>query len=226
MSTLTDSPETHEAPPLEFESGPQTRRFQALDRLRPHLERLWSHPWSKPVALGLAVILAVVVIVSGIRLLSGSSGSSQLTPTTSAQSAAGPAHHGPAPISAAEMTLFNGYADGLKKANAAATTGFVSAGSTPTPSKVAATISSYRSALNLYYFQLHFIHWPASMQTATEVEYAQLQALMSFMQSFSTVSPAGISAWLSQLHNRTGTTEAADNQVRHDLGLPATSTFP
>ena len=83
---------------------------------------------------------------------------------------------------------------GLKKANAAATTGFVSAGSTPTPSKVAATISSYRSALNLYYFQLHFIHWPASMQTATEVEYAQLQALMSFMQSFSTVSPAGISA--------------------------------
>ena len=80
--------------------------------------------------------------------------------------------------------------------------------------------------MHLYDFQLHFIAWPASMQTAIEVDHAQMNALMSFLQSLSFESPTGMSAWLSQLHNRSGSAQTADNQVRQDLGLPRSSSFP
>ncbi len=176
--------------------------------------------------LGLAAILGVVIIISSIRLVADGSGSAQSTPTTTTRPASSLAHHGSAPISAAELAQFEGYAEALQKANAAATKGFVSAGSTPTPTSVAAAVTPYRAALNLYYFQLHFIHWPASMQTAVETDQAQLQALISFLGAFDTVSPTGVSAWLSQVHNRTGTTQAADNQVRQDIGLTVSSSFP
>ena len=49
---------------------------------------------------------------------------------------------------------------------------------------------------------------------------------MSFLQSISFVSPTGMSTWLSQMHTRTGTAQTADNQIRQDLGLPSSSSFP
>jgi len=194
------------------------------------VRRLWSHPWVKAGVLGVSALLAVLMIIWGIRHVAAGSSSSQQSSTSTTTPATSVAHRGPPPISAAQLTQFEGYASALKKANETATKEFINAGTTPTQAHVAAVISPYRAALNLYYFQLHFIHWPASMATATEIEYAQLQTLMSFLQSFSSVDPAAapnsLAAWLSQLHNRTGTTQAADNQVRQDLGLPADSSFP
>ena len=49
---------------------------------------------------------------------------------------------------------------------------------------------------------------------------------MSFLQSFSEVSPTGVGPWLSQFHDRADTAQTADNQVRQDLGLPSSSSFP
>ena len=206
--------------------GPEPK----LEPDRP-VRRLWSHPWVKAGVLGLSALLAVLVIIWGIRQFAANSNSSQQSATNTTTPTASIAHKGPPPISAAQLTQFEGYARELQKANETATKGFISAGTNATQAHVAAVISSYHSALNLYYFQLHFIHWPASMETATVIEYAQLQTLMSFLQSFSSADPTAagpnaLAAWLSQLHNRTGTTQAADNQIRQDLGLPATSSFP
>jgi hypothetical protein len=108
----------------------------------------------------------------------------------------------------------------------AATRGFIHAGSTPTTSQVVLVVVAYRSAVNDYNFQLHFIQWPQSMQTAIENDHAQLQALYDFLQAFSSVAPNGVPAWLSRLNDRTSSTQAADNVVRKDLGLPASSSFP
>ena len=71
-----------------------------------------------------------------------------------------------APIDAAELTKYEQYAQGLQTANGVATRGFVSTNSTPTPAQLVAVDTAYRSALNLDDFQLNFIQWPASMQTA------------------------------------------------------------
>jgi hypothetical protein len=192
---------------------------------------LWSHRWTKVAILCLAAIVAVFLIVGGIRLAHNNEGSGNPSlpapSTTPTRPAPSDATQKPfvAPISAAQLTQYRQYAEGLQKANAVATKGFVSAGGTPTPTQLAAVATAYSSALNLYDFQLHFIPWPASMQTAIGVDHAQLKALMSFLQSFSSVSPTGTSAWLSDLHNRAGTTQTADNRIRQDLGLPSSSSF-
>jgi hypothetical protein len=177
--------------------------------------------------LGLAGVVAVVLIIWGLRIATKSPSSGAPLPTTTTSS---PAQHTPqvAPISAAQMTLYDGYAAGLKNGNEAATRGFVGVGSThvPTQTQLAGVVTSYWVAVNLYDFQLHFIQWPASMQTAIAVDHAQFTALKSFLQSFNIAAPTGMNAWLAQLHDRTRTTETADNQIRKDLGLPSSSSFP
>ena len=124
------------------------------------------------------------------------------------------------------MAKYTQDAQGLQQANEVATKAFDDAGSTPTQAELAPTVTSYRTALNLYDFQLHFITWPASMQAAIAADHAQFKSLMSTLQSFAAVSPTGMSAWLSQMHDQAGTTQTADNQVRQDLGLPSSSSFP
>ncbi len=178
---------------------------------------------------GLAAVVVVLLIIAGIRLVAdGNTGSGGSSPTTTVtQPASRPAHvHFVAPISAADLAKYEGYADGLQQANTVATKAIVSAGSTPTPTQLAPVITAYGSALNLYDFQLHFIQWPAAMLTAIAVDHGQLKALMSFLQSFGEVSPTGVAPWLSQFHDRADTAQTADNQVRQDLGLPSSSSFP
>ncbi len=195
--------------------------------------RLWSHPRTKVVVLCLAAVVAVILIIWGIRLVSKGSGSGN--PSTTATTATTATHHAAshvhqpafvAPIDTANLTKYQQYAAGIDTANATATTAFVGAGSTPTLAQVTPVVTAYRTALNLYDFQLRFIQWPASMQPAITVEHAQLEALVSFLQSISTVTPTGVSPWLSQLHIRAATAQTADNQIRQDLGLPSTSSFP
>jgi len=192
------------------------------------LRRLWSHRVTKLAVLGLAALVVVVLIIGGIRLFAKNPGSPGSSATTVTRPASRSVHHNHfvAPISAAQLTQYQRYAATLQNANLTAISGFEKAGSTPTPTQVVLVVVAYRTAVNNYYFQLHFIHWPQSMQSAIENDYAQLQALKSVLQAFAFVAHNGVPAWLSQLHNRTGMTQAADNIVRQDLGLPASFSFP
>ena len=130
------------------------------------------------------------------------------------------------PLTAAQLTQYKGYAAGMQRANVTATKSFVGAGSTPTQSQLAQVVSTYGAAVNLYDFQLRFIQWPASMQAAITVDHAQLESLVSYLKTFPTLSPKSMNNFLSGLRNRGASTQAADNQVRHDLGLHASSSFP
>lgn len=218
-----DHDTTHDASTSWFETVPEQQPEPGR-----HPRRWPPRGRIRVAALCVAAVVVVVGIIGGIRLANKNPNSGAVTTTTVARTATTTDQQPPkvAPISAAQLTQYEGYAEGLQKANNTATKGFVGAGSTPTASQIAAVVTAYRAALNLYDFQLHFIQWPASMQTAIAVDHAQFQALMGFLQSYAAVSPAGISAWLSQLHNRTGTTETADNQVRLDLGLSRSTSFP
>jgi hypothetical protein len=175
--------------------------------------------------LGLGAVAVVVGIILVIRLVESNpnSGSGPTTPVTHHSSAAAQ-HHVVAGVTAAQVTQYTGYANAFVTANATATKGFLDSSKNPT--ELATVVSTYRTAANLYDFQLHFIAFPASMQTALAVEHAQFHALLSFLESYSSTSTIETSAWLSQLHNRTGTTQVADNQIRKDMGLPPTNSFP
>ena len=192
------------------------------------IDRVWSQRWVKLAVLCVAAAVVVFLIIWGIRFAARSPGAGTPSPTTVPRRAAVHIHHHAfvAPIPAAQLARYQTFAQGLQSANAAATGAFVGAGSTPTTTQLAPAVTAYRAALNLYDFQLHFIQWPASMQPAITVEHAQLEALVSFLQSLPYVSPTGVSPWLSQLHVRAATAQTADNQVRQDLGLPGSSSFP
>ena len=192
------------------------------------VRRLWSHPWAK---LALAVVAAVVVValvVGGIRFLKKNASSNGPTPTTAAQPTSHPVHHAQvaAPISAAQLATYEGYATSFQDANVTATKALVKAGGTPTTSQVVLVVVAYRTAVSLYNYQLHFIQWPQSMQGAIETDHAQLQALTSFLEAFSSVATNGVPAWLSQLNDRANSTQVADNAVRQALGLAPSSAFP
>ena len=175
-----------------------------------------------------AAVVAVGLVIGGLRFFVKNPGSGDGPSTTGTQSAPSASHggHPAAPVSAAQLTQFKGYAATLQQANQVASTGLVSTGGTPTMTQAAADVTSYHAALNLYGTQLHTISWPTSMQSAVDVEYAQLEALMSFLQSFNSVTAPSMSAWLTQLRDRAGTMQSADNHVRQALGLPTTSSFP
>lgn len=220
-----DQGPSHDAVPSQEQVEAPTRRSESR---RGPIGRLWSHRAIKVAVLCLAAVLAVILIIWGIRLAHKGSGSPSLPPpSTAAQHSTSQATQAPvAPIDSAQLAQYEQYASGLQKANMTATNGFIGAGSTPTVAQLTPVVAAYRTALNLYDFQLHFIQWPASMQNAIQVDHAQFTALDSFLQAFSLVNPTGTGTWLSNLRSRISTTEAADNQVRKDLGLPSSSSFP
>ena len=205
-----------------FELGPGT------DQARRHW---WSHPRVKFVVLGLAAVVVVLLIVWGIRFANKNPSSGDVSTTTVTQPAAQQGNHATSgthtvPITAAQLTKYERWATALQKSSETATKGFIAEGSTPTTAQATAVVTPFYSAVHLYDAELHLIAWPTSMQTAIEVDHAQMNALMSFLQSFRFVSSTGMSAWLSQLHDRSGSVQTADNQVRQYLGLPSSSSFP
>ena len=193
------------------------------------VHRLWSHPWAKTAALSAAAVVAALGIIWGVRLLAGggsTSTSGSSTPATVSRSSASVALHSPAPISAAQLAKYDGYAQGLQRANVLADKQLADVGSSPTVSELTPRIATYRSALNLYYFQLHFIDWPASLRPIVDIDEAQLQDQMTYLSSLSSSSTASTTAWLSELRGRSASTQSADNEVRSALGLPVSRSFP
>jgi hypothetical protein len=203
------------------ERGPQRR----AEPMRSLIGRLWSHRWTKVTVLFLAAAVTVLLIIWVIRLADDNSspGDASFAPPATSH----PAHTAfVAPLTAAQLTLYKLDVAGLQRANEAALKGFAGAGSTPTTAKLEPVITAYRSALNLYDSRLHFIQWPVSMQSAIQADHAQFAALMNDLQSYSMIDPTGTRAWLSGFHSQSATTQTADNQIRKDLGLPSSSSFP
>jgi hypothetical protein len=195
------------------------------------LHQAWSHRATKMAVLCVAAVVAVVVIIWGIRMAHSSPGSdtpSSTTATTAAQSASKQTPHTAfvLPVTTAQLAQYEQYAQGLEKGNAAATKVFVSSGNAPPAAQLAAPVAAYRSAVNLYDFDLRFIQWPASMQAAVAADHTQLEVLVNFLQTFATEGTSNVTGWLSGLHIRGGAAQTTDNQVRQDLGLPALSSFP
>jgi hypothetical protein len=219
----SDSQYVNSDPLLTPEAEPEPKPSAA--------RRLWSHRWTKATVFCLVAVVAVSLIIWVIRLAhtSPNSGGSSTTVTQPASShvAAAPARTSfVSPITSGQMTRYNLYAYGLSQANQIASKAIVDAGAKPTTAQLSSPITAYHTAVNLYDFQLRFIQWPASMQASIADDHAQLEALVSFLASFSTTSPTNMSGWLSGLRIRTTAAQTTDNLVHRDLGLPSTNSFP
>jgi hypothetical protein len=192
------------------------------------LRPLWSHPKVKFAGFAVAVAVIALAIIVGIRHFATNNSSSGPSLTTTTQPASHPVHHNSfvLPISTAELLQYEGYATALQNGNAAASTGFAKAGTTPTASQLTLVVVAYRTVVNDYNYNLHLIQWPTSMKSAVAAEGGQLGSLANYLQSLGSVGPTGVPAWLTQFHALTNTIQMDDNVVRRDLGLPNETSFP
>jgi hypothetical protein len=207
--------------------------FDDVAELKPEphaIRQLWSRRWVRIVAVCLAVAVPVVLIIGAIRVTTNSSPSAPPATTAGpASNASSSSHHRSphvAPIDSAQLTQYKAYAESLRTANVSVDQGLVNAGSTPTEAVLAPVVASYLSALDLYRLRVHSMQWPASLQTDVTIDEAQLKTLTDLLVFLPAANPATLNVWLSQLHHDASIVQDTDNQVRHDLGLPALSSFP
>ncbi len=171
--------------------------------------------------------VAVFAIIWSIRMAHTNSGSDAPSSTTTQPASRQPAHTAfVLPVTKAQLTQYEKYAQELQRGNAAATKAFVRSGTTPTAAELAAPAAAYRTAVNLYDFSIRFIQWPPSMSAAIAADHTQLEVLVTYLQAYATARTSNVTGWLSGLHIRGGAAQTTDNQVRQDLGLPALSSFP
>jgi hypothetical protein len=100
------------------------------------------------------------------------------------------------------------------------------AGTTPDLAQVTGDVTPYLSILQVYEFELHAVPWPSAMSADVTTYYSQLLALAQLLSSITTMSQSTLPAWLAQVRVRATSTQAADNQVRSDLGLRQAVLFP
>ncbi len=175
--------------------------------------------WAKYVMwLGTAII--VVIIVAIIR--SNSPGTTRNSPVASSPgSSATPSVQ----VSKAVLNQFTSISKTLDTANVAATKALAN-GSNQSVAQVATELAPYLTALDTFNFDLHLMTWPTAMQAPSRDLILQTQALASFLGSVLSTNTAGLHFWFTQFHALAQRTQASDNVVRHDIGLPRTSNYP
>jgi hypothetical protein len=196
------------------------------------LTRLWAHPWTKLAALCLVVVVAVLVIIGGLRLAhkdpdsgSGPTATTATLPTTNRAAATSTTQAAAAiPVTAAQLAQYKQYSTAFEAANATTKTGL--AGASPTLAQITPIVASYLNALKLYNLQVHYVQWPASMQTDISNDEAQLSAMLNFVPSVGNIAATDTATWLSELHAQATTLQAAEDKVHQDLGLPASTSLP
>jgi hypothetical protein len=195
--------------------------------------RLWAHPWTKLAALCLVVVVAVLVIVGGLRLAhrnpesgSGPAPTTVTGPTTDGAATTSTTQAAAAiPVTAAQLVQYKQYSAAFEAANATTKTGLAGAGASPTLAQITPIVATYLNALKLYNLQFHYVQWPASMQTDVSADEAQLSAMMNFVPSVGSIAATDAATWLSELHAQATTLQAAENKIHQDLGLPASTSL-
>lgn len=128
-------------------------------------------------------------------------------------------------VSSDSLTKFGTATRSLDAANVTVSHALASR-NTLTVAQVSQAVSPYVTALENFDFTLHLTTWPPSMQVPTEDLMLRNQALVSFLQSSSSETQGALPSWFSQLHALGSRAETADNQVRKDLGLSTTTSYP
>jgi hypothetical protein len=178
--------------------------------------------WGKLI-LWLSAIVVVVIIVTIIRHNAPGQTPGSLTPTSVTSGSTG--HTAVIPVSSTVLAQFTAATKDLDAANVVVNHGLAGGGS-QTVTQVNEAVSPYIGALQRFDFTLHLMVWPQSMQVPSENLMLRNQALVSFLQSISSESQSELPSWFSQLHALASRAETADNQIRKDIGLATTTSFP
>ena len=178
--------------------------------------------WAKYVLwVGAAVIVVLIVAIIRSNSPGSTSGptlpSSPITGSSSAKT--------PVQVSKAKLIQFTTISQTLDTANVA-TTKALAGGDSQSVAQVATEVAPYLTALDTFNFDLHLMTWPAALQAPSRNLVLRTQALASFVVTELSANATNLGTWFAQFHALAQETQAADNVLRHDLGLPVTSTYP
>jgi hypothetical protein len=171
------------------------------------------------LVLWLVAIVAVVLFIAIVRhhnpgQTPGPPTPASVQPTPAAHAAVIPV---PAPFIAATKNF--------DAANAFVQHALADGSSLP-QAQVQQIVSFYIGELEKYDFTLHISAWPQSLQGPSDDLMLGNQALVSFLQSFSSETQGEMPSWFSQLHGLSSQAETADNFFRKDIGLAPSTYYP
>ena len=123
------------------------------------------------------------------------------------------------------LAQFTAISKSLDSANTAATKALAKGNSQPS-AQVVSEFALYSTALASFDFNAHLITWPRTMNGPIEGLALRIQGLTSFLATAPSADATNLSPWFTQLHALAQDTQAADNLVRGDIGLAATTSYP
>ncbi len=197
-----------------------------------------SRQWGKYLPWIVAIIV-VIVIVSVIRLTSSKSpgslspatvttttvGAGGSTTTTAAAGATGSTATNAAATDNTTKTAYVTASNQIDVANTTTAKGLSGGASTSVP-HVATVMTQYQKALQTFVFSLHGLHWTGATQASSQQLTMEIQTMVTYQSTFSSVEQATLQAWLNKFHTLSQSIETADNTVRGQLGIPTTKSYP
>jgi hypothetical protein len=181
----------------------------------------WLRRWGKLVLWVLA-ILAVVIFIAIVRHHNPGQTQGSLTPTSVKSE---PAHTAVPSLSQTVPVTFIAATKNFDAANAFVKRALAGGSSLPV-AQIQPVVSFYIAELEKYDFTLHITAWPTSLQGPSENLMLGNQALVSFLQSFPSMTPATLNSWFTQLHSLGAQAETADNFFRKDIALAPSTYYP
>jgi hypothetical protein len=172
--------------------------------------------------LWVVAILAVVLFIAIVRHHNPGQTPGSLTPTSVKSE---PAHTAVPSLSQTVPPAFIAATRNFDAANAFVK-GALAGGSSLPAAQAQQVVSFYIGELEKYDFTLHIAAWPRSLQDPSENLMLGNQALVAFLRSFSSMTPATLSSWFTQLHSLGAQAETADNFFRKDIGLAPSTYYP
>jgi hypothetical protein len=169
--------------------------------------------------------VAVVVVVVGVVVvrLTATTIPGSLTPRVVTPA---PAHTvATAPVGSVTRAKYLAASNQMDMANAAATTSF-SGTFGDSVTRVDQALGPYVRALQTFVYTVHGLSWPGVTEVSSEQLTQQVQALVTYSSTASSVDAATLHTWLATFRSLAKGVQSADNVVRSEIGIATTASYP
>jgi hypothetical protein len=109
--------------------------------------------------------------------------------------------------------------------NVAAALGFSRAAGASVP-EVIFVVSQYQKELQTFAFIVHALSWPGATRTSSRTLTVQIDTLVTYSSTVSSVTPTTLDGWLLTFHVLALRVQSADNALRGEIGIPTTTSYP
>jgi hypothetical protein len=220
-------------PPATPYAGPVPNPTMAIPVVAPEAapqEPEASAPRSRPWGKYLPWIVAgiVVIVAVGVIRLTSSKSPDSLTPTTVTTTTSG-ANGSTTTAAGAESSTKTAYLTAstqMDTANAAATQGLSTATNNGSVPAVTTVMTQYQKGLQTFVFSVHGLHWTAATQASSEQLTLEIQTMVTYLSTVSSLDASTLHAWLTRFHSLAASIQTADNTVRGQLGIATTKSYP